>query len=835
MTDLTGKQLGDFEIVRELGRGGMGVVYEARQISLNRRVALKVLGATLGPNGVGRFQREAAAAAKLHHTNIVPVYATGEQDGTHFYAMELIEGPSLDHVIRQYKRQESSSTPNLPAELTATGPYFDALSQTPSDSATSSSVLSSRNDYFDSIARMIADVGDALNHAHASGILHRDIKPANLLLGKDGRLSVNDFGLARLLEEPGMTVTGEFVGTPAYMSPEQVTAGRIRVDHRTDIYSLGATLYELLTLRPPFQADSRDRLLAMVIQKEPTLPRKLNPKVPRDLETICLKCLEKDPDRRYANAKDLANDLRNFINRFAISAKRVGPVGRLKKWIRRHPGLSGATAVAVVLAVAAGGFAYRSYVAEERRLAEQREHEEELRQEKVRAALEKGFLAAMGGDFEAADDAAREAEVSGASTGQIRMLRGQIALYQGHNEEAVKHLKQAAELLPESVAIRGMLAFAYGRIGDSVGTQSILQELEHLTATTPEDFLFKGLGEGGLDAQKGLATLDEAVRRRPSVVARLIRAEVRSHHLQQVDADPAAAELAIEDALAARQLLPDNPSALQTSLLTHVVALGAFERAGPEFRSRYDATLAQGERDLRALDRFRHIPDVSSIRYYFFRQVRRNDEAFKDLEQCFASSKSPIAAYYLALELYTRKRFADVTSMLEKFAKDFPVDVNRLSSIAELPDGPRLAYDIYQSAAKNGTTGWDTYNGLLVLCLLGRSDEAQREARQFLSRPEQFPPLRRDQFRQAVRFMAGELTQDELLRSPGMNRGDRTNAHLSIALKGLSAGDRQIARDHFEKALALGVIEFVPYDLSYIYLRRLDQDKSWPKWISPKK
>src|SRR4029077_1037695 len=173
-----------------------------------------------------------------------------------------------------------------------------------------SSGLSADHRYFDTVAGMIADVADALDHAHKNNVLHRDIKPSNLLMAPDGRLSINDFGLARMLEQPGMTMTGEFVGTPAYMSPEQLTAGRTPLDHRTDIYSLGATLYELLTLQPPFRGDRRDQVLAQILHKEPIPPRKLNRKVPVDLETICLKCLEKDPDLRYPTAGQLADDLR---------------------------------------------------------------------------------------------------------------------------------------------------------------------------------------------------------------------------------------------------------------------------------------------------------------------------------------------------------------------------------------------------------------------------------------------------------------------------------------------------------------------------------------------
>jgi eukaryotic-like serine/threonine-protein kinase len=318
-SDFIGKRLGDFELVREIGRGGMGVVFEARQISLNRKVALKVLaGVSLSGKAIERFHREAEAAAKLHHTNIVPVYATGEESGIHFYAMELVDGPSLDQIVKDLALRKSAvrkaerpeekdpielaqvSQKTMLPDLELTGPYIDPpvfpLSLTPTPSG---SGLTSGNIYFDTVAKVMADVAGALDHAHKSSIIHRDIKPSNLLLSSDGRLSVNDFGLARMLEQPGMTITGEFVGTPAYMSPEQITAGRIPIDHRTDIYSLGATLYELLTLQRPFNGERRDQVLAQVVQKEPRPPRKINPKVPVDLETVCLKCLEKDPDRRY--------------------------------------------------------------------------------------------------------------------------------------------------------------------------------------------------------------------------------------------------------------------------------------------------------------------------------------------------------------------------------------------------------------------------------------------------------------------------------------------------------------------------------------------------------
>lgn len=353
--------LGDFELLRQIGRGGMGIVYEAWQKSQNRRLALKVLNGGLGltHRAVERFRREAEAAARLHHTNIVPVYTTGVVDDTYFYAMELVDGPSLDQVLARLRSgphqeppppgasapdRSNGTPPPGPAETVAyqrerSAPLSDDTGPLPAWSPTSSSALDSGSGgpYFDTVARMAAEVAEALDYAHRSAIVHRDIKPSNLLLSPDGRVSLNDFGLARVLEQPGMTMTGEFVGTPMYMSPEQIAAGRAPLDHRTDVYSLGATLYELLTLRPPFSGERRDQVIAQIHHKEPRPPRRINTRVPVDLETICLKALEKDPVRRYQTAGAMAEDLRRYVNRYAVAARRTGPVGRLVKWSRRNP------------------------------------------------------------------------------------------------------------------------------------------------------------------------------------------------------------------------------------------------------------------------------------------------------------------------------------------------------------------------------------------------------------------------------------------------------------------------------------------------------------------
>ena len=449
------QHLGDFELVREIGRGGMGIVYEARQVSLNRKVALKALGPGLGltARAVDRFRHEAEAAARLHHTHIVPVYATGAQDGVHYYAMELIEGPSLDQVLRHLRGPAEPASPSPLAQTAA----YDPNAGVAEEAGLSASSLSSGGAYFDTVAGMLAGVADALDHAHQQGVIHRDIKPGNLLLSPDGRLSLNDFGLARMLEQPGMTMTGEFVGTPAYMSPEQIAAGRTPVDHRTDIYSLGATLYELLTLQPPFPGQQRDQVLAQILHKEPKAPRKVNAKVPLDLETICLKCLEKDPDRRYQSAKVLADDLRRYVNRFAISARRAGPLARLKKWAKRNPAVAAAGLLVLVALATAGFFAWQAHRAEQQRQAEQRKRDDEALAERRRAAIERGMAAALAADLPAAEKAVVEAEELGAAAGEIQLLRGFIAIYTARIHEGVAHLEQAVGLMPDSVAARALL------------------------------------------------------------------------------------------------------------------------------------------------------------------------------------------------------------------------------------------------------------------------------------------------------------------------------------------------------------------------------------------
>src|SRR6266446_5861888 len=307
------KDFGDYELLEEIGRGGQGVVYRARQKSLNRTVALKVIG--LGPWAteahLKRFRREAEAAARLDHPSIVPIHEVGERDGLCYFSMNFVEGGQLDQVVRD--------TP-----------------------------MSTRQ-----AAELIATVARTVHYAHEHGILHRDIKPGNILLDKHGEPHLTDFGLARLVEtESTVTRTKEVLGTPSYMAPEQAVGETKKLTSAADVYGLGAVLYQLLTGQPPFAGGTTYETIRLLLEREPRQLRFLNPKVDRDLSAICLKCLEKDPQRRYSSALALAEDLEHWLKREPIHAKPSGVFIHARKWVRRNPSTS--VLVTVLLALAVG-------------------------------------------------------------------------------------------------------------------------------------------------------------------------------------------------------------------------------------------------------------------------------------------------------------------------------------------------------------------------------------------------------------------------------------------------------------------------------------------------
>ena len=338
VTEHPQEPIGDFRIVREIGRGGMGIVYEAVQSSLGRSVALKVLpfAASLDERHRKRFLLEAQAAAQLHHNHIVPVYAVGYERGTHYYAMQLINGQPISASLFWNASHENEAVRDTvrmaPSATTPRG--GQSLNSQRSSQPTS---IQGYSNCFQRIASLMADVADGLEYAHSCGIVHRDVKPANLLLDQQGKIWIADFGLAQITAGDHVTQTGDMLGTMRYMSPEQASGARGVIDHRSDVYSLGATLYELLTQRPVFDGTDRQTLLHQVLHDDPKPLRSFDRTIPEELETITLKALRHAPADRYESAQCFADDLRRFLNQIPIAAKRPTLVDQGRKWMRRHP------------------------------------------------------------------------------------------------------------------------------------------------------------------------------------------------------------------------------------------------------------------------------------------------------------------------------------------------------------------------------------------------------------------------------------------------------------------------------------------------------------------
>lgn len=481
--------LGDFQLIQEIGRGGMGIVYEAEQVSLNRKVALKVLpfAAALDAKQLQRFKNEAQAAAHLHHPHIVPVFSVGCERGVHYYAMQFIDGQPLATLIQELRQlggRKADHEPGSAALLNSTLQGLSAANDQTTDfemdfqpvgpfaaetlRAIDATASADRGPgYFRAAAKLGVQAAEALEHAHSFGIVHRDIKPGNLLADATGKLWITDFGLVHFQSDGGMTGTGDLVGTLRYMSPEQALAKRGLVDHCTDIYALGATLYELLTLEPVFAGKDREELLRQIAFEEPRPPRQLNQAIPADLETIVLKAMAKRVEERYATAQELADDLHRFLDQMPIRARRPTLWEKAAKWSRRHRAMVGVGAVVLLLAAVGFGVstalitrehwqtqaAYQQVAEEQARTKEALEAEVEQR---LRA--EKSFRQAR----EAVDFLTQISEQELAGRPELqelrrKLLRAALAYYKDFIEQRGDDPSVQQELAESHMQVAGIL------------------------------------------------------------------------------------------------------------------------------------------------------------------------------------------------------------------------------------------------------------------------------------------------------------------------------------------------------------------------------------------
>jgi serine/threonine-protein kinase len=801
---VTGCCFGDYELLEEIARGGMGVVYRARQTSLNRIVAVKMIlaGEFASEKEVRRFHTEAAAAAILDHPGIVPIYEVGEEQGRHFFSMGFVEGESL-------------------AARLARGPL-------PPHQA----------------AQIVRAVAEAVEYAHRKGVIHRDLKPANILLDAASHPRISDFGLARQVTgESGLTASGQIVGTPAYMPPEQAAGKLHEIGPAADVYALGAVLYALLTGRAPFQADNPLQTLRQVLDQEPAAPRRLDAGIPKDLETICLKALDKTPGKRYRTAADLGADLGRYLDGFPIQARRTGPIGRLLRWAKRSRVVAASVACVAVLGVLAALFAFQLVREKQERAEDEARAQEQLLLQKW---IDRTLVVARAGDFQQAEEAVRQAELLGASQGWLQMLRGMVAFHRGETGDAVQRLKAAVDLLPDRPAPRAMLAVAYWQNAQWEMFEETMKGLADLEAVTAEDYLFRGYAQAAVDPALGLKSIDKAIEmQRNWTIAHAMSVEARSW-LAQDKTDTHVVEQALEDARIVKRLLPDDKMiGPLVSLYAHLVAATVYENKqrdepqGAVYQGKRADALAMAKLDADALTKQSPASGWALLmRYRYLEYTGQHEAAFDEMRRAAAGQvKSPWPGTYYALGLYRRGDLQKALDELERLDRrgggSAFQDTMRMYILAELPGRQAEAIEVYQRAVRRDKgTARLFHHGLLYL--LGRKAEALAAYKAFRWDPDALLSLRGESHRQLLDYNCGALTADALLAAGKGSQYHQCNAHFFIGMSLLADGDRAGAAGHFRKCVETNVFDFDAHDWSRTFLWRIKLDPRWPRWISAK-
>ena len=846
------RTIGDFEILRELGRGGMGIVYEARQKSLRRKVALKILSSGLGLNSkaILRFRREAEAAGKLHHTNIVPIYTTGDDNGVHYYAMELIDGPSLDALVRSLRSNgdagdaptdSESQQAEIPDWVKETalfqGPGGEDGSATAkircNDSVDRSarSTISSGSAYFDEVATMVADVADALDHAHEHGVIHRDIKPSNLLLGPDGRLSINDFGLARMLEQPGMTMSGEFVGSPLYMSPEQITAGRVTVDHRTDIYSLGATLYELLVLLPPFPGQNRDQVLGQILHKDATSTRKLNRRVPMDLDTICMKAIDKDPDRRYQTAGALAEDLRRFVRRHAISARRMGPFGHSVRWVKRNP--SWACLILLAMCSVAGlGLAYKNHLAQQR--------------ENLKSTQQLFLLYCVGGNLDMADTQMRQAKKLRASRDWILVASGQLELYRGNYDDALAFLRKAQEIGTPGLAARCMRAITHLFAGNEPRYDQEVRGIQEgikqgdIRASEPGDNLYLAMAFQYSDPALSLDFLSKAD---PGFALEQLHDIVSCHaytFAAQKEVDPnEALEYARKAKHSARSLnaiVSESPFALSISIWALTEAGICYRRSGQPHLEQEAYSEAKslmqdklGSRRYPFLGPYLLLDETSSQEEVSTHLRGLRDDQLNDYLRSYRMIDAIRDGNYEMSEV-------DLNQFERYRSSKWPFVI--LAELSANPSSERRKEIMREfrgrlERARNEST--DGFAHIEFFWAVSRLLRMENETAYCQNQIRHHVGVNTRSYinrlmRPLVDLFDGR-SPEEILAKAGDSRRSLTYAWFGLGIEALARGDRRLAKQYFDACATGGCNGFYVCQMCRALSEKLEHDPDWPRWI----
>jgi hypothetical protein len=849
-----GSRLGDFEIRAELGRGGMGIVYRARQVSLDREVALKVLPgyARHGPTAVQRFRTEAQAAARLHHTNIVPIYAQGEQDGHCYYAMELVDGVGLDTLI--HRRPELLSS-TLAWRARATAPSSDnggkpaltvaklAPTATPENRPAEGGRFRTREEY-QHLAALMAEVAEALECAHQHGVIHRDVKPHNLLLGKNHRLHLTDFGLARLTDQPHLTISGEVMGTPAYLSPEQIRGDISRIDQRTDIYSLGVTLYELLTRRKPFDGKTREQIISGICTTEPTSPRRLNPQIPIDLETICLRAMEKEPRGRYSSAGLLAEDLRRFAAGRRILSRRASAATKTARWVRRHKVLATASAAVIGACVLSAVLAWSADAA---------------RQREARRLLRDAYAQLAYFDYRApelvAADIDRAADL-GADAQELHLVRALASLGAADEPTAIQHLEAALEVDARDLRLHYLLAWAHWRSRELAAARAVLDEATRLgPPKTADAWFFRGLAIHYADPLGAIESYRQAnaLRAReqafyPQAVLHLARARnQRMYATRSLDGFPEADAslrqliehqqygvypyylLSIAHRLAAEIYSGSQGTRDDSLVAEHYAQALEWARRGQQLEPDNDRAITAEAECLESMGRFAEAIEARTRAIGVAEKSRARCEGYHyrwRLRYWIGELTAALDDVAVHAECDPQSRF---------YAHVYPALI--LAETGQMPAALEHARALVDEGPDNAQAVlWSA----TCLRLLGQPDEAQallvERANAVDFAAELVPP----QSEEWVRALyATCLDRDSLAALETLAEQTTTpwklwgEAHFHAAARRLSLGDRAGALQGFARAYrSFDSEERYTYQGKLIY-QRMQTDPTWPPWIPP--
>ena len=694
---------------------------------------------------------------------------------------------------------------------------------------------------------MIAEVADALDHAHEHGVIHRDIKPSNLLLAPDGRLSVNDFGLARMLEQPGMTMSGEFVGSPLYMSPEQITAGRVTIDHRADIYSLGATLYELLTLQPPFPGETRDQVLGQILQKDAVPPRKFNRKVPTDLDTICMKAIDKDPDRRYQTAGHLADDLRKYVNRHAISARRIGVVGKVVKYGRRNPLVFLAAVFAFV--VMTGASAVWVIERENDRRAELKTIEENL------------FEGLLSGDPRRFDELIERAANLGASENQLTFYKGlrELLRFDPDLEEAKEHFSEILSAEPNNIAARAMLAEVVSNSGDEIGYLQMLSDIPVEEADTFKDTLFLGYASHWGRPQQAYELLQKASKLNPNepFVKFQLGAAARHYAVSVVNNLEDAEQLLVTAARnikSSTDLMPETSVTHAERLLVGVDLMRLYEAIGTkaddaalsdEYLKRAQILRVDLQDELDGVLRKVERPSTTIALAIVHTLIQiGNDALFRRVTDSWSANPEGVGVYaaqIIAIHSLVQKDYAKADFWLRQIPGRQSRKTQFIDSFVRLsnPDRGVDFFDLLVDAERNAEKklGTDDHAFLffdaLLLFLLGDDSalsllkEDPKDATAMIISPNALAPV--------YDYVGNPERRDTdadslILKSSGEEASTFTlmHANFCLGIEALANGNEEKAKTYFNACVEGRQHFFYAYNLSRAILAH---EEYWVRWI----